>query len=173
MQNLNHLVSLLQEGYKTIKVSFVERPARSLEDFNPIDLMPWQQQEAARQGQQATGQRYTYKCHFECQVGDLVILPPASDSKLPSIGTVVQVDDEPDLNFESGIEYKWAIAKVDTSAYADIMRREKELIKMLREQEKKTQRKRLLESYQLSLPDDEDSRKIFDQARQIGLTSKD
>lgn len=171
MQNLNHLVSLLQEGYKTIKVSFVERPTRSIEDFSPIDLMPWQ---AANQGSgQASGQRYTYKCHFDCQVGDLVILPPSSDSKLPSIGTVVGVDDEPDLNFESGIEYKWAIGKVDTSAYANIMKREKELIKMLREQEKKTQRQRLLESYQLSLPDDPESRKIFDQARQIGLTSKD
>lgn len=171
MQNLNHLVSLLQEGYKTIKVSFVDRPLRSLEDLSTTDLLPWQQQ-AASHGQ-ASGQRYTYKCHFDCEVGDMVILPPSSEGKLPSIGTIVAIDDEPDLNFESGIEYKWAIGKVETRAYADIMKREKELIKMLRDQEKKTQRKRLLESYQLSLPDDPESRKIFDQARQIGLTSKD
>lgn len=167
MQNLNHLVSLLQEGYTTIGVIFA---ATQPQDFD--DSAPWNGNRPP-QGQLPRAQVYTYKCHFECVPGDLVILPPSSEGKLPSIGTVVRVDDEPELNFEAGIEYKWAVGRVMLDAYNDILAREKNLIKMLRENEKKTQRQKLLESYQLSLPDDPESRKIFDQARQIGPTSKD
>lgn len=157
MQNLNHLVSLLQEGYVTIGVIFA---AGQPQDYD----QPWL---GDRSQQLPQAKVYTYKCHFSCKSGDLVILPPSAEGKLPSIGTVVRVDDEPELNFESGIEYKWAIARIDTQAYDIVMVREKELIKMLREQEKKQQRQKLLESYQLALPDDAESRKIFDQARQI------
>lgn len=169
MQNLNHLVSLLQEGYTTIGVIF----AADHPSYHPSkgdDLPPWNGQP---QAQRAMPQVYTYKCHFECVQGDLVILPPSSEGKLPSIGTVVRVDDEPELNFEAGIEYKWAIARVDTGAYDNVLAREKDLVKMLRDSEKRVQREKLLQSYQLSLPDDPESRKIFDQARQIGPTSKD
>lgn len=169
MQNLNHLVSLLQEGYTTIGVIFAaDHPSYHQPQTN--EPAPWS---SHPQAQWAMPQVYTYKCHFECVPGDLVILPPSNDGKLPSVGTVVRVDDEPELNFEAGIEYKWAVGRVMLDAYNDILAREKDLAKMLRENEKKVQRAKLLESYQLSLPDDPESRKIFDQARQIGPTSKD
>lgn len=167
MQNLNHLVSLLQEGYTTIGVIFAAAQQQDLAQYP--EPAPWQ----AGVPQMPRAQVYTYKCHFECVPGDLVILPPSSEGKLPSIGTVVRVDEEPELNFEAGIEYKWAVGRVDMKAYTDILAREKDLIKMLRDSEKRVQRQKLLESYQLSLPDDAESRKIFDQARQIGPTSKD
>ena len=168
MQNLNHLVSLLQEGYKTIGVVFSAAPQAQPIDIDIEPIFP-----SARNARQAGPQVYTYKCHFECMPGDLVILPPSSEGKLPSIGTVVRVDDEPELNFESGIEYTWAVARVDFSQYEQIIGSEKKMIKILRDGEKQAARKRLLESYQLSLPEDGEARKIFDQARQIGLTSKD
>lgn len=170
MQNLNHLVSLLQEGYVTIGVVFAATAPSDFDDQEP-PMAPWNG--GRQQPQPPRQQVYTYKCHFECISGDLVILPPSGTGKLPSIGTVVRVDDEPELNFESGIEYKWAIARLDTAAYDEVMKRERDLVKMLREQEKKQQRAKLLESYQLSLPDDAESRKIFDQARQIGIHPKD
>lgn len=173
MQNLNHLVSLLQEGYTTIGVVFAAgaAPVQRADD----DMAPW---DPAYPGQPSRGatagaQICTYKCHFECMVGDMVIVPPSGAGKLPSIATVVRLDSEPELNFESGVEYKWAIGRVDTSQYDAVMQRERELIRMLRENQKKEQRKKLLDSYQLTLPEDEKSRKIFDQARQIGLPSKD
>lgn len=169
MQNLNHLVSLLQEGYTTIGVIFAaDHP--SYHESKSDEVPPWNGQPQARS---AMPQVYTYKCHFECVPGDLVILPPHQNNKLPSIGTVVRIDEEPELNFEAGIEYKWAVGRVDMKAYTDILAREKDLIKMLRDSEKRSQREKLLQSYQLSLPDDPESRKIFDQARQIGPTSKD
>lgn len=168
MQNLNHLVSLLQEGYKTIGVVFsMARPEElDVAWAEPVTV----QGRASREAQQKV---YTYKCFFECSVGDLVIVPSSSDHKLPSMGQVVRIDDEPELNFESGIEYKWAVAKVDTLPYQEIMDREKKLIVILRDGEKKAARQRLLDSYQLALPTDGDARKIFDQARQIGPTIKD
>lgn len=172
MQNLNHLVSLLQEGYTTIGVVFAAgaAPVAKPED----DFAPWYPQMApVHRDATAGAQIYTYKCHFECIVGDMVIVPPSGAGKLPSIATVVRLDSEPELNFESGVEYKWAIGRVDTSAYDNTMQRERDLIRMLRENQKKEQRAKLLASYQLSLPEDENSRKIFDQARQIGLPSKD
>jgi len=171
MQNLNHLVSLLQEGYTTIGVIFAaDHPSYHEGRVTEPPAAPWSQVGQARN---PMPQVYTYKCHFECVRGDMVILPPSSEGKLPSIGTVVRIDEEPELNFEAGIEYKWAVGRVDMKAYTDILAREKDLIKMLRDNEKKVQRQKLLESYQLSLPDDPESRKIFDQARQIGPTSKD
>ena len=173
MQNLNHLVSLLQEGYTTIGVVFAAgaQPVQRADD----DMAPWDPSYPgqAPRGATAGAQIYTYKCHFECIVGDLVIVPPSGPGKLPSIATVVRHDAEPELNFEAGVEYKWAIGRVDTSAYDNTMQRERDLIRMLRDNQKKEQRAKLLASYQLSLPEDENSRKIFDQARQIGSPSKD
>lgn len=150
MKNMNHLVSLLQEGYTTVGVVF----------GNVFDG-------------QATSRVYTYKSHVECIEGDLVIVPPSVNTKLPSIATVVRVDDEPDLNFESGIEYKWLIARVDTSAYDKIVENEKKMVKVLRDGERAKQRRALLDAYQLELPADGEARKIFDQARQIGMTPKE
>lgn len=169
MQNMNHLVSLLQEGYTTIGVVFAVRQPQPID----IELESLSRGRDRVANHQAGPQTYTYKCHFECIVGDLVILPPSSEGKLPSIGTVVRVDDEPELNFESDIEYKWAVARVDFSQYDQVMSSEKKMVKVLREGEKQAARKRLLESYQLALPEDGEARKIFDQARQIGLTPKD
>lgn len=161
MKNMNHLVSLLQEGYNTIGVV-----------FNVVEVpTPWAGSPAAPAP--STGRTYTYKCHFHCKVGDLVVVPPSSEGKLPSLATVTRVDDEPELNFEGDIEYKWAICKVDDSAYQTMLDRERELIKMLRDNERKVQRQQLLESYQLHLPSDPEGRKIFDAARQIGPTIKD
>lgn len=164
MQNLNHLVSLLQEGYTTVAVVF--------QKVDDVDIAPW----GAGQSQQPQmprnpGVQYTYKCPLDIGVvkGDLVILPPSSAGKLPSIGTVVEVHGEPELNFESGIEYKWLIGKVDFTMYQDTLVKEQQIMSILRETERKKQRAALLEHYQLALPDDAEGRKIFDQARQIGL----
>lgn len=169
MQNLNHLVSLLQEGYKTIGVVFAAgaAPVEVNDDFPA-----WAPVQQAQSGS-SRNKIYTYKCHFECAVGDIVIVPPTEEGKLPSMATVVRLDDEPELNFEAGVEYKWAVGRLDTSAWDAVMVRERELIRILREGQKKEQRKKLVESYQLTLPEDAESRKIFDQARQIGPTSKD
>jgi hypothetical protein len=168
MKNLNHLVALLQEGYTTVGVVFSTTPEqvrRSHHDEYPTSQRaPWQQEP-----QQASEKQYTYKCQFkDIKVGDLVILPPSSEGKLPSIGTVARVDGEPELNFESGIEYKWLVGVVDTKAYAEILEKEKKMMSVLREAEKVRQKKELLEAYQLELPSDPESRKLFDEARLIG-----
>lgn len=173
MKNLNHLVSLLQEGYVTIAVVFGQVQPQDLRgSVKGDEAPPWNQTQYAAP-QPATQQQYIYKCHFECEVGDLVVVPPSKINALPSIATVVRVDNEPELNFEGDVEYKWAVCKVDVRGFEEVQNRERELIKMLRDNERAVQRKALLESYQVSLPSDPEGRKIFDAARQIGPTIKD
>lgn len=170
MKNMNHLVSLLQEGYTTIGVIFAAAQPWELDSAKDEYREP---QVRGANGVPARAQVYTYKCHFECILGDLVILPPHQNNKLPSVGTIVRIDDEPELNFESGIEYKWAVQRVDMDAYDKIQEKERALIKVLRDGERKKQRQELLESYQLSLPSDPESVKIIADARAIGRTPKE
>lgn len=169
MKNLNHLVSLLQEGYTTVGVVFSTLPEKVMPQSQSGSIKaPWHQ-EAPDYPTAGEAKQYTYKCQFkDVKVGDLVILPPTSGGKLPSIGVIARVDDEPQLNFESGVEYKWLVDLVDTSAYDEVLRKEKEMMRVLRDAEKAKQRKELLDAYQLALPDDPDARKLFDQARLIG-----
>lgn len=167
MKNLNHLVALLQEDYTTVGVVFntsPEQARRAQNDVPTSQQAPW-----AQHPQQAQEKQYTYKCQFkDVEVGDMVVLPPSSEGKMPSIGTIVRVDDEPQLNFESGIEYKWLLDKVDTTGYAAILEKEKQMMNVLRASERAKQRKELVDNYQLSLPEGSESRKLFDEARAIG-----
>lgn len=167
MKNLNHLVSLLQEGYTTVAVSFTSQPI----DFGvPRDGGRSSQPAPWAQSTVPAGEKlYTYKCQFsDLQVGDLVIVPPSSEGKFPSVALVKEVHAEPQLNFENGMEYKWLVGKVDTQGYADIMEKERKMMSVLRDSERARQRKELLDAYQLSLPDDPESRKLFNEARMIG-----
>lgn len=167
MKNLNHLVSLLQEGYTTVAVAFSADRSAPVQPQDGSIRAPWAQDRAYPPN--AGEKLYTYKCQFkDVKVGDLVIVPPSSEGKLPSIATVREVHSEPQLNFESGVEYKWLVGIVDTQAYADIIEKEKKMMSVLREAEKQKQRKELLDAYQLSLPSDPESRKLFDEARLIG-----
>lgn len=164
MKNMNHLVSLLQEGYTTVKVEF-----GSIGQIPPIDYVldePWNGAQAHQQPARATQQRYTYKCFFDCKVGDVVVVPPTG--KGLGLATVVAVDPEPDLNFEGDIEYKWLIAKVDFTQYINVQGKETALIRGLRDVERQKERQALLDHYQLALPQEGEARKLIDEARQIG-----
>lgn len=166
MKNLNHLVSLLQEGYTTVAVSFTSQPIPELSTKRRGESQPapWTQEPV-----QPQGMLYTYKSQFsDLKVGDLVIVPPTNEGKFPSVAIVAEVHAEPQLNFENGIEYKWLVGKVDTQGYADIMEKERKMMSVLRDSERARQRKELLDAYQLSLPDDPESRKLFNEARMIG-----
>ena len=168
VKNLNHLVSLLQEGYTTIGVTYgsgysASQKAHAAKMINegcaPFEV------EAYRRSI-TEGKTYTFKAHFECVEGDQVLIH-GGDGKIV-IGNVVRVDAEPQLNFESDIEYKWAIGRVDTSAYDAVVKREAEMINGLRHMERARQRQELLQQLEATLPADGEARKIFDKARQIG-----
>lgn len=172
VKNLNHLAALLQEGYTTIAVTYGSNlgPAEKAEIRQMVsDGAPaWQIKEYRDRctSGRATQKPYTFKAHFECMIGDQILVH-GSDGKIV-IAECVEVHAEPQLNFESDIEYKWAIGRVDTSAYDAVVKREAEMINGLRHMERARQRQELLQQLEATLPADGEARKIFDAARQIG-----
>lgn len=173
IKNLNHLAALLQEGYTTIgvryPVSLSSAEKSVVREMVACGSAPWEVQEyrkACASSRGTPSSVYTYKAHFECMIGDQVMVH-GSDGNI-CIVEVVRVDAEPQLNFESDIEYKWAIGRVDTSAYDAVVKREAQMIDGLRHMERAKQRQELLKQLEATLPADGEARKIFDQARQIG-----
>lgn len=174
IKNLNHLAALLQEGYTTIGVRYA--PSLSSAEKSVIREMvaggcaPWEIKEYRKACEssraQSQGAVYTFKAHFECMIGDQILVH-GSDGNIVIV-ECVRVDAEPQLNFESDIEYKWAIGRVDTSTYDAVVKREAEMINGLRHMERARQRQELLQQLEATLPADGEARKIFDQARQIG-----
>lgn len=188
MKNLNHVASLIQQNYTTIKVTFdntqrlpqKRKPVTIDEDYNKdmpdiyvqsVNNYDVNVTQGTVRGQGARPRSYTYKCPLDVakllEPGMLVIVPE-SEHKGVQIGTVVAIDDEPDLNFEGNITYKWIIGAVNTEQYDRIIAQEQEMIRLLRESERVKAREELLNAYQLSLPEGSEARKLFDQAAQIG-----
>ena len=110
--NINHLVSAFQKSYTTIKVVF-----NNGADFNiENDFLP-----------DRNDKRYTYKClnSFHPKVGDIFIVHTL-DAELKCV-TVTEVHLSPQIDFDSDINYKWVVDKVDSSMYDGVMESEKEL----------------------------------------------
>ena len=178
MKNLNHVISLIQQNYTTIRVSF-DNTQRLPEKQQPVtinvqdvDGTPWDGQLLPRgQSQRATPRTYTYKCQIELArtlTQGMLVIVPESAHKGVQIGTVVAIDEEPNIDFDSGITYKWIIGAVDTTKYDRIISQEQEMVRLLRESEKAKARQALLDAYHLSLPEGSEARKLFDQAAQLG-----
>lgn len=111
----NHLISLLQNDYTTLKVSF---------------------------SGSGGGQRYTYKVPLNAAVNvdDYVVV--ATDDLSLSIGLVVAVDDFPDIDTSLGVTYKWIVQKIDLKAYLhqlDVETRFGKHLKQLQRTQAKTQ----------------------------------
>lgn len=177
MKNLNHIVSMIQQNYTTIKVSFdnMQRlPVKEAQTFEASATgLPeiFEQKTANRQQSPGQLRTYTYKCPHtvanRLEPGMLVIVPE-SNHKGVQIATVQKIDAEPDINYDSDIQYKWIIGAVDTTDYDRIIRQENQMVQLLRESEKAKARQALLDAYKLSLPEGSEARKLFDEAAQLG-----
>ena len=179
MKNLNHVVSLIQQNYTTIRVSF-DNTQRLPEKQQPVtinvqevDGYLWDGDATPARGQpqRAKPRTYTYKCPIELArtlTQGMLVIVPESAHKGVQIGTVVAIDEEPNIDFDSGITYKWIIGAVDTTQYDRIISQEQEMVRLLRESEKAKARQALLDAYHLSLPEGSEARKLFDQAAQLG-----
>ena len=87
---------------------------------------------------------YTYKVRKEwnVQVGDeLVVRTPLDGS---TIVEVVEVHDIPDIDLAANFKYKWAVQKVDNTAYDEVLKVEAEKAMQLKELQRKAQLKKQL-----------------------------
>lgn len=97
---------------------------------------------------------YTYKVRKEwnVQVGDeLVVRTPLDGS---TIVEVVEVHDIPDIDLAANFKYKWAVQKVDNTAYDEVLKVEAEKAMQLKELQRKAQLKKQLVSVLSELGDE-------------------
>ncbi len=112
--NLIHLITLLQKNYTTCKVKF-----------------------------EGTAKSYTYKVSLDenLQVGDFVVVD-AND--LLSAGVITEVHETAQIDFKAPYAYKWIVQKIDMARYKEQVRKEEEVVEMLKvEQRRKEQEEAL------------------------------
>ena len=110
--NINHLVCAFQKEYTTIEVVFNDGAELSVED----EFLP-----------DSEDKKYTYKCldSMTPYTGDVFVIK--APSGILKCVTVVAVHDSPRIAFDSNIQYKWVICKVNDKAYKEVMEKEEEL----------------------------------------------
>lgn len=125
MQDLQHLIALLQKGYTTISVRF-----------------------------DAGGQLYTYKTPKSIAdtlaKDDLVVVPTRN---IFQVVKVAEVHAEPQIDVHKPLALKWIVQKVDTTAYDDQTAREAEAIQKLQVAERAQAQAKALEVLMGSVED--------------------
>lgn len=114
---INHMIALLQTGYTTIKVQL----------GGP------------------TGSLYTYKAPLGLIEGDQVVVEmPGGHMRVLD---VVKVDETPQIDVDSDIDYKWVVQKVDKTQYNELLAKEEEAKQLIIQQEMAKKRKELVEEH--------------------------
>jgi hypothetical protein len=126
----SHIVSLLQTGYATVEVSY-DFPNGILTDNTlclPVNV----------------GRFYTFKMLLNmAEAGDLIAVP--HDKKGVTIVQVTKVHDTPQIDLDADYDYKWAVCKLDLSAYDKLITVEQKALGQLRIVEADKRRTEVLE----------------------------
>lgn len=107
--NVHYMLALFDDGVKTCGVVFQDELVKGLK--------PWEDVPAARKPRpESVARIYTYKHRFLDLKKDelLVVQTPNGEYKVVQ---VVRVDDAPDLDPDSKIEYKWVVQRLNTADY--------------------------------------------------------
>lgn len=141
-----HLLTLLQEGYTTIEVTF---EAFFRDDKGAI---------------QAHGKTYTYKAKMteNIQKGDAVVVDSPSSGLC--VVHVVNVHKVPKIDLDAPWTYKWIVQKVDRSKYDATLEQEAKFAEVMLEIERARQRELLMEQFTANLPEGSEARRLFDEA---------
>lgn len=117
-----NIAALLREDTKTVHVSF----DLGLAEFEDLGDTPVVAKVAgARPTSTHRGVRlYTYITHLDVAAGDTVVVYASGEVKL---ATVIKVDDQPEIEPNSTIAYKWVIDKVDMAAFNENQQRNAEI----------------------------------------------
>lgn len=142
--NLNHLITLLQKGYTTCEVSFVNPQPFSKDQVSKGQL-----------------QLYTYKisdklkdlgcdrCVVENSKGNLVV------------AWILTIHTSPQIDVSAPYSYKWVVDVVREQDYDDQMHREKEAMQMLQDGERARAQKDAMEALLATVPNREELLKLL------------
>lgn len=144
----NHLLSLLQDGFTTINISFEVQG-----DYDDA-----QQRASNRNTKRKT---YTYKAPItdNLNAGDLVVVE--SPQKGLVIVMVDSVDEEARIDLDAPFPYKWIVQKIDRTRYDAYAAQEENFRSALVEVERTKQREKVMKDFQESLPADSKAYKMF------------
>ncbi|QDB70914.1 hypothetical protein [Pseudomonas virus PBPA162] len=158
--NKQHMLSMLQSNYTTVRVVFEEveaykgtAPSMNANEHE-MHSAPWAgapmppPMKGAGTGPQHA---YSYKVDNDMgvQVNDVVVVPASGRLKL---ALVVQVDETPDIDLTVNWEYQWVAAKVDLSNFYAMLDKEKRFKTLMFEAERAKQRESMLNDIKALLP---------------------
>lgn len=104
----NHILSLLQENYTTVAVTFAVEIEKYLPGVNKL---------------------YTYKTNVDLKENDMVVVPSPDGFRVVRI---IEVHDSPEIDTDASFDYKWVVDKVDMEGYEEILKAEEIAAKELR-----------------------------------------
>lgn len=95
------------------------------------------------------GNSYTYKVPKELQLEkeDLIVIDVKGTTKLAYVD---EIHDEPQIDFDSNIDYKWIIQKVDFTEYNKILEAEKEALKKIKAAKRAKEKQEIIEGLGLA-----------------------
>lgn len=93
---------------------------------------------------------YTYKTRLALAAGDEVVVETPSNGL--QVVTITRVDEEPDFDVNSVIDYKWIVCKVDRTEYDAALARDAELHKEIAKVQRRNHREAAKNALAQSLP---------------------
>lgn len=126
-----NIAAILREDAHTVSVTFAT-------DFEPD--VPF------------GGRCYTYVTDVHLEAGDLVVVEVQSGTKL-SLGRVVKVDDDLNIEPNSDIKYSWIVARVDTKTHSENMVRNAAIEKSIGSSYRKQMRRAMANQILSDMPE--------------------
>ncbi len=141
-----HLLALLQTGFTTIQVEFVEGEVKLNTEQRYIK------------------KQYTYKARLDDNlvVDDYAVV--MSPTRGLALVQVKQVDKVPKIDVDAPWTYKWIVQKVDLASYNAILAQEQQFEEAMLEVERTQQREALLKQYTEGFPEGSQARQLFENA---------
>lgn len=170
-----HLMTLLQEGFTTIKVQFyndrvpVEPSSQTIKMRNPSQNAPWDSSPfqpmpaPPMPGTQQAARVYTYKVELSdnIEVGNVVAVKVGGDVVLAK---VVEVHDLPQIDLDADFDYRWIVQKIDFTHYDEVAKREAEFNQAMVEVERVKQREKVKRDMEELLGDSPMAKQLFNRA---------
>ena len=130
-----HIINAVDDEYVTCKCVFVD----GVDVDAPLKTtINW-----------GSCKKYTFKAHksLELKDGDRAIV--AASGAL-TVVTVIQVDEEPDIDWDAEFDYKWIVQKIDFTLYQALLERDANFRKKLEKVEVANKREQVLAAFGLT-----------------------
>lgn len=168
-----HIMTLLQEGFTTVTVQFMDGRGVPVKKPAATSSAPWNPNQPPPMPQppmpQASTQRYdnsrlyTYKTLLKdnVQPNDTVVVIVGNEMVLVK---VVEVHELPQIDLDADFDYKWIVQRIDTAAYDKMQEKEQQFQQAMVEVERVKQREKVKQEMTQLLIDSPVAKGIFEGA---------